>query len=370
MRFLHTADWHVGKSLHGYDLLNEQQHIFQQIEAIAIEQKVDAIVIAGDLYDRSAPSEEAVSELNAELQRLNLHDQLPILAISGNHDSAARLATGDAWYSATQFYLHTQLAQAFEPVVIGDTQFFLLPYFELQAVRNYFGDDEIHSVKVAMERIVAQMQDHFAPDKHQVLVAHFFAAGSSHTDSETKVEVGGLNAVPVDLLTEFDYVALGHLHNPNALKNPVIKYSGSPLKMSASEAELQKGVRIVDSATGESTWVPLKPAHDVRIIKGSFDDLMQKTDEGDRDDFVVIQLTDQEMIPDVMSRLRQVYPRIIALQRVNGPVQMKIDTTIDPALDPMQLVAKFYDFATDGHNLNPEQKEWLTQSLQRVQKGE
>lgn len=370
MRFLHTADWHLGKSLHGYDLLDEQRHIFQQIERIAIDQKIDAIVIAGDLYDRSAPSEEAVSELNRELQQLNLHDHLPILAISGNHDSAPRLATGDAWFSATQYYLHTQLRQAFQPISMGDTQFFLLPYFELQAVRNYFQDDDIHSVKVAMERIVFQMKGQFDPAMHQVLVAHFFAAGSSHTDSETKVEVGGLNAVPVDLLTDFDYVALGHLHNPNALQNDHVKYSGSPLKMSASEANIQKGVRIVDSITGESQWVPLKPAHDVQIIKGAFDDLVTNPSVNGCDDFVVVQLTDQEMIPDVMSRLRQVYPRIIALQRINGPVQMKIDTTIDPALDPMQLLEKFYDFATDGQTLDDEQKTWVSESLQRVQKGD
>ena len=172
MRFLHTADWHVGKNLNGFDLLADQQAVFKQIEGIAKERQVDAVVIAGDLYDRSIPSEAAVRQLNGELVQLNLTDHFPVLAISGNHDSATRLGTGASWFAKEGLYLNTSLDDAFDPVTIGDTEFFLLPYFGIQAVRNHFGDDAIRDVNTAITRIVAAMQEHFTPGKHHVLVAH------------------------------------------------------------------------------------------------------------------------------------------------------------------------------------------------------
>ena len=138
MKFLHTADWHIGKKLHNFDLNYEEDDAFKQIERIAEEEKVDAIIIAGDLYDRSLPSEEAVKSVNEKLKRLNLVDKYPLLVISGNHDSATRLNTGSEWFKATNLFLNTKISGAFEPVEIEDTQFFLLPYFEPQEVRNYF----------------------------------------------------------------------------------------------------------------------------------------------------------------------------------------------------------------------------------------
>jgi len=271
MRFLHTADWHIGKKLHGYDLLTEQRDAYRQIKEIALAEKVDAVVIAGDLYDRALPSEDAVATLDDMLVDLNRQQQFPILAISGNHDSGVRLGYGREWFASTHFYLKTQVAEGLKPVTLGDTQFFLLPYFEPFAVRQLFNDDTIRTVAQAMERLVAAMQDQFAPDKKHVLVAHFFAAGSQHSDSETQVQVGGLNAVPVDLLQTFDYVALGHLHRKEALQNePTIKYSGSPLKFSTSEAADTKGVWIVDTDTTPATvtFKPLKPLHDLVVLQG------------------------------------------------------------------------------------------------------
>ena len=306
MRFLHTADWHVGKKLNGFDLLAEQHDAFLKINQLAKDYKVDAVVVAGDLYDRSVPSEEAVEELNKDLIQMNLKEGWPLLAVSGNHDSASTM--------------HTTVAQAIEePVTLGDTQFFLLPFFGLQEVRNCFGDPEIRDLKTAMARIVAKMEEEFDPDRAHVLVAHFFAAGSSHTDSETQTEVGGLDAVPVDLMAPFDYVALGHLHNKNALQAPRVKYAGSPLKFSASEVNLDKGVWIVDTQPFNLQWVPLEPLHDLVKLTGSFDELatVEYASHYQEDDFFVIELTDMAPIPDLMNKLRHYYPKIIALSRVN-----------------------------------------------------
>ncbi|MCT4486845.1 exonuclease SbcCD subunit D [Levilactobacillus parabrevis] len=373
MRFLHTADWHIGKKLHGYDLLTEQRDAYEQIKAIAIAEKVDAVVIAGDLYDRALPSEDAVSTLDTMLVDLNRHHHFPLLAISGNHDSAVRLSQGSEWFSSTDFYLNTRIADSVKPVVLGDTQFFLLPYFEPFAVRQYFGDDSIKTVAAGMERLVAAMQEQFAPDKKHVLIAHFFAAGSQHSDSETLVQVGGLNAVPVDLLKPFDYVALGHLHRKEALQNePTMKYSGSPLKFSTSEAEDTKGVWIVDTdqTPVSVTFKPLKPLNDLVVLTDSFARLMDSevSYSVKADDFIAIELTDTTPIANVMQRLKTRFPRIIELQRVNQldvtPETLNIE---EVQRDPLTLLDDFFETVTD-HALTTQQEDWAKQALQQAMK--
>jgi len=375
MRFLHTADWHIGKKLHGYDLLTEQRDAYEQIKAIAIDEKVDAVVIAGDLYDRALPSEDAVSTLDAMLVDLNRKQHLPLLAISGNHDSAVRLSQGSEWFSSTDFYLKTRIADSIKPVVLGDAQFFLLPYFEPFAVRQYFEDDSIKTVATGMERLVTAMQEQFAPDKKHVLIAHFFAAGSQHSDSETLVQVGGLNAVPVDLLAPFDYVALGHLHRKEALQNePVIKYSGSPLKFSTSEAEDTKGVWIVDTdqTPVSVTFKPLKPLNDLIVLTDSFDHLMdpEVSYPVKTDDFIAIELTDTTPIANVMQRLKTRFPRIIELQRVNQldvtPETLNIE---EVQRDPLTLLDDFFKTVTE-HPLSAQQEDWAKQTLQQAMKEE
>jgi len=375
MRFLHTADWHIGKKLHGYDLLTEQRDAYEQIKAIAIDEKVDAVVIAGDLYDRALPSEDAVSTLDAMLVDLNRKQHLPLLAISGNHDSAVRLSRGSEWFSSTDFYLNTRIADSIKPVILGDTQFFLLPYFEPFAVRQYFEDDSIKTVVAGMERLVTAMQEQFAPDKKHVLIAHFFAAGSQHSDSETLVQVGGLNAVPVDLLAPFDYVALGHLHRKEALQNePVIKYSGSPLKFSTSEAEDTKGVWIVDTdqTPVSVTFKPLKPLNDLIVLTDSFDHLMdpEVSYPVKTDDFIAIELTDTTPIANVMQRLKTRFPRIIELQRVNQldvtPETLNIE---EVQRDPLTLLDDFFKTVTE-HPLSAQHEDWAKQTLQQAMKEE
>ena len=370
MRFLHTADWHIGKNLAGYDLLSDQAATFKKIEQIAKEQKVDAVVIAGDLYDRSVPSEAAVNELDRELIQLNLKDHFPILAISGNHDSATRLGVGRQWYQATDFFLNTDFSAAFSPITVKDTQFFLLPYFGLQQVKNYFQDDSLRDLNSAMQKIVARMQEQFAPDKHHVLVAHFFANGSQRVDSDTKVEIGGLSAVDTSIMKPFDYVALGHLHSRNALKEERVRYSGSPMKFSAGEANLEKGVWIVDTDNWQMDWQPLRPVHQLIVLTDSFAHLTDPefARQYDQDDYFVIKLTDRQVIPDVMTRLRAYYPQIISLERQNGfqTPHSRVDQQA-AAENPLELVQKFYEETTDNP-LSASQLKWATDALKEAEK--
>ncbi|EJF00576.1 exonuclease SbcCD subunit D [Liquorilactobacillus mali] len=371
MRFLHTADWHIGRKLYGYDLAKEQEHDFAQITKIALEKKVDAIVIAGDLYDRALPNEDSVNRLNKMIVELNLKLKKPILAISGNHDSAARLNTGREWFKATQYFLNTSIEEAMTPVEFSDTQFFLLPYFQIFQARNFFADESLTDLTVAMKKIIKKMKENFAANKKHVLVAHFFAAGSTKTDSETKIEVGGLNAVPLDLLTDFDYVALGHLHDVNALHDERIKYSGSLAKFSVSEAETTKGVWIVDTEPFHSDFVAIKPLNDIVLLQDRYEELISPSvyNEVDNEDFVAITLTDKAVIPNVMNNLREFYPKIISLSRENQIVDLPKNEDIVLELDPMRLLENFFEDMT-GEKITEQQKKWASNSLERVIGGE
>lgn len=369
MRFLHTADWHIGKKLHGYELWTEQEDAFQQILTLAQQKKVDAVVLAGDIYDRALPSEQAVATVNQMLQQINLTAQLPLLAISGNHDSATRLETGSPWFTATNFYLNTKLEQAFTPIELADTQFFLLPYFEPFAARQYFGDDKLRTIAQAMPKIVAAMQEKFKADKKHVLVAHFFAAGSQQSDSETKVTIGGLDAVPTDALAAFDYVALGHLHNETALHAERIKYSGSPLKFSVSEAQQQKGVWLIDTDPFQTEFLPLKPLRDVAEVTASFAQLTDPAYYGqlERDDYLAINLTDTKVIPNVMQELRKIYPYILSLSRENGREVTATSTPQIRTLSPMALLADFFQ-ETTTQSLTTKQEKLAAVALKAAQK--
>lgn len=364
MKFLHTADWHIGKRLAQFDLQKDQEAVFERLVQVAKDEHVDAIVIAGDLYDRALPGEVAVTMVNQMLYTLNRELNLPLLVISGNHDSAVRLSTGRDWYARTQLYLNTKLPEAFAPITIDDTQFFLLPYFEPVAARKYFKDDSLTNINKAMMPVIKAMQEQFAPDKKHVLVGHFFAAGSEHSDSETLVNVGGLDAVSVADLAPFDYVALGHLHNRHALDAQKIQYSGSLLKYSVSEVNQEKGVYIVDTETMSRRFVALAPLHDVVHVTDSYAHLTDPAtyQQLDRQAYMAITLTDTEVIPNVMAALREIFPKVISLTREAGVRRQEKHAKRVAHMAPMALLGQFYHDVT-GAELTDEQQAWAKAGL-------
>lgn len=374
MKILHTADWHIGRKLNGFDLLEEQRHAFKQVVDIAQQEQVDAIVIAGDLYDRSVPATEAVEAFNQMMIALNLDKKIPVLAISGNHDSSTRLETGGPWFEHTQFHLHTSLEQAFEPIEMQDTQFFLLPYFEPFQARRYFHDESIKSLEEAMEKIVREMKKKVDSNKNQVLVAHFFAAGSQKSESETLLTVGGLEAVPVTLMEDFDYVALGHLHNKNALRHEKIKYSGTLLKYSLSEWKQEKGVRIVEINAHKVTqaFQKITPLKEVMCIEETFQTLMSPDFYKNIccENYIGISLKDQQIIPNVMAQLRSIYPNIIHLERAQGrevTKQKQRDIKELKSLDPAALFRHYFKDTT-GETLTELQEKVVIEALLESQK--
>lgn len=370
MKFLHTADWHIGRKLNGFSLLEEQEAVFLEVMAIAKKEQVDAIVIAGDLYDRSIPSVEAVSLFNTMMVEMNLKSGYPVLAISGNHDSATRLETGSLWLKTQDFYLQTQLSQAFEPIEMLDTQFYLLPYFEPFHARQYFQDDSLRDIQGSMKLVIEKMKESFNPKKNQVLVSHFFAAGSTKSESETTLEVGGLDSIPIEMLLDFDYVALGHLHYKNAItKNEKVQYSGALLKYSLSEEKQEKGVRIIELSEKKltNTFIPIKPLRDVKKISGSFKELTEPDfyDSINREDYLAITLTDSAVIINAIHELRQIYPHLISLERVQSEQRRRESTKKETnfiQLKPDILLKTYYKEVTDKE-LTKRQSEWLEEAI-------
>ncbi|MFD1432628.1 exonuclease SbcCD subunit D [Lacticaseibacillus yichunensis] len=370
MKIMHTADWHIGKKLNGFDLLEDQRAVFDELKSLAKQEHVDVIMLAGDVYDRALPSEEAVTLVDQMLFELNREMNLPLLVISGNHDSGVRLRTGREWFQSTGLYLNTRLEEAFSPVVLGDTQFFLLPFFQPVDARLYFKDETLTNIQKAIEPVVAKMQTLFDPTKRHVLIAHFFAAGSEHSDSETLVNVGGLDAVPVTALAPFDYVALGHLHNKDAVRAEKIQYAGSLLKFSVSEAHQEKGVFILDTETMARRFVPLAPLHELQTLTGPFADFLHATPgEYDRDAYTAITLTDTAVIPNVMAQLREVFPRVLTLARANGIEGEVVSETTSVKISPMAMLDTFFEQVT-GDKLTPEQAEWAKQALAHTKGAE
>ncbi len=369
MKFLHTADWHIGRKLNGFSLLEEQKDMFEKLMEVAKAEDVDAIVIAGDLYDRSVPSVEAVSLFNNMMIEMNLKEDFPVLAISGNHDSATRLDTASPWLKARNFHLHTKLEQAVIPVELNETQFFLLPYFEPFHARQYFKDDSLRDIQSCMSLVIEEMKTRFDSTKKQVLVSHFFAAGSTRSDSETPLEVGGLDSIPIDMLVDFGYVALGHLHYKDAIKQvETIQYSGALLKYSLSEENQAKGVRIVELGEEvKNTFVPLTPLRDVKQIVGSFKELTSSDfyNTVNREDYMAISLTDTAIIFNALNELRQIYPNLISLERESKEfkaeeIREKEEEMVE--LKPDILLKKYFEEVSDS-KLTKRQEDWLEATI-------
>ncbi|MGY3766692.1 exonuclease SbcCD subunit D [Vagococcus vulneris] len=369
MKFLHTGDWHLGRKLNGFSLLAEQEQVFKKMIAIAEKERVDGIIIAGDIYDRSIPSIDAVQLFHDMMIEMNLEKQLPVFAISGNHDSSIRLDVGTPWLKTADFYLNTRLEQAFTPIEYGNCQLYLLPYFEPFHARQYFEQEDIRTIQQAMPLVIEEMRKTFKIDKKQLLVSHFFVSGSEKSASETTLEVGGLDNVSADNFSEFDYVALGHLHYYDALKNyPNIAYSGALLKYSLSEVNQSKGVRIVNvTASGvDSKFSPIIPTNDVFHLTDSFDNLLDETNypEISRQDYVGITLTDTTLIDNSMNRLRENYPKLISLDRLvsqkKDELQEHHAATV-AKLSPEKLTTQYFEQVV-GRSLTVKQQEWLDEA--------
>ena len=362
MRILHTSDLHLGKRIHETPLGDDQRHMLEEIVRIASEERPDALVIAGDVFDRAVPSEEAVTMFGDFLDRAS--GIVPdVLVIAGNHDSGARLGYCDRLLERNGVHIAGRFGGGMERVPVGDADFWLLPFFRVSEVRA-IADAPVDTYADAMAWILDRAE--IDASRMNVLVAHQFFIGRTPpetSDSEDQVpDVGGLSYIPADMLDAFDYVALGHLHLPQGVGRDTVRYSGSPLKYSASEARTDKGITIVDMGDdGISVrTVPVEPLRDMRVLKGTLREIVDAAPrEGpEREDYVYIRLTDR---PAGVEELRRAYPNIL---EISYEMLVEADPREDAPGEALAresaetLFSRFYEEMT-GTELTPYQRELL-----------
>jgi len=356
MKIFHTADWHLGKLVQGVYMTEDQAAVLDQfIEDVKREQP-DAVIIAGDLYDRAIPPTEAVDLLNKTLERLVLELEVPVLAIAGNHDSPDRIDFAVKLMERNQLYMSGQLRIPIEPVVLqdadGEVHFYLIPYADPSIVRYLLGQDDIRSHQEAMEAIVEHIVERWDPNARHVLVGHAFVtaygeAESNTSDAERPLSIGGAEYVSAQLLEAFDYVALGHLHQAHHVGLEHVRYSGSPLKYSISEEKHKKGYLVVEIGKNDISIekVPLAARRDMRRVVGT----MAEIERHERsEDYVYVTLTDDSPVLFPMEKIRTVYPNAMHVDRitqrlVNGAAdEEQAVTIIKQELKPLELFRAFY----------------------------
>ena len=322
MKFIHTSDWHIGRQLHNQSLLDDQAFVLEQIIALASEHKVDAVIVAGDIYDRSIPPANAVALLDDVLNRLVHGLGLQVIMIAGNHDGHERLGFAAKQMAASGLHIIGPLSAEVHPIRLsslsGDVVFYPLPYADPATVRHVF-ECEAASHEMAMDILLEQVRKHDSQGLPKVVIGHCFLDGGSESESERPLSIGGADKISPTLFTEFDYVALGHLHGPQYKGAEHVRYSGSILKYSFSEQHQHKSVTLVE--LGAQTplnicLLPLKSMRDVRILEGELEILLaQGKMDIKREDYLMVRLLDKHAILDAMGKLRAVYPNVLHLER-------------------------------------------------------
>lgn len=351
MKLIHLSDLHLGKRVNEFSMIEDQQYILLKILGICEEEKPDAVLLSGDIYDRSLPPEEAVRLFDELLSRF-AGMKIPVFAISGNHDSAERIAFGGRLMHASGVYLSPVYRGEIRPVELtdeyGPVRFYLLPFLKPLHVRRYHPEETIETYTDAIRTVVREMK--LDTSVRNVLLAHQLVTGAVRSESED-VSIGGLDNVDADVFEDFDYTALGHLHRPQNVGSEKIRYCGTPLKYSFAEADHDKSVSIV--TLGEKgqlsvRTVPLVPLRDMREIRGSYEELTSKENYAGTatDDYLHVILTDEEDVPDAVARLRTIYPNIMKLDYDNVRTRSGGITAWDARPEeqtPLALIGEFYE---------------------------
>lgn len=358
-------------------MIEDQKVILSQIMDIVSTEHPDAVLIAGDVYDKSVPSAEAVTLFDAFLCGLS-QQKIPVLIISGNHDSPERLAFGGRLMEGAGIYISPVYDGQVRSLTLsdryGEVCFWMLPFLKPAHVRRFFPDSKIDSYTDAIQTVIQSMD--LDPNIRNVLLAHQFVSGATTCESE-EASVGGLDNVDVSAFDGFDYVALGHLHGPQNVGSNRIRYCGTPLKYSFSESNHYKSVTVVELGQKgqlEVHTLPLHAAHDMRIIRGTFEEVTNKNNYASAgiDDYLHIILTDEDDVPEALGRLRVIYPNIMKLSYDN--TRTRTDQIIDSAVDvqnksPLELFEELFELQ-NNQPMNQIQRQFTQELIEAIQEGQ
>lgn len=370
MKILHMADLHIGKRVNGFSMLEDQKMILQEILEIAEREKADVIIIAGDVYDRSIPPEEAVDLFDQFLVELS-NQKRQVFIISGNHDSAERVAFGGRLMGQSGIHISPVYDGNIEPYYLedawGKVAFWMISFIKPAHVKRYSGELEISSYTDALQYVVSQFA--LREDERNIAITHQFLTGAAVSDSEDIIMVGGTEEVDARVFDAFDYVALGHLHRPQKVGKECIRYAGSPLKYSFSECNHEKSVTVLELGEKGKTdirTIPLHPVRDMVRIKGFFAQLMER--EETLTDYCEITLLDEEDIPNAISRLRGLYPNFMQMLYDNTRTRSQENRIVNESSEsksPMELFEELYH-KQNGQAVSQEQKEYLHQLIEEL----
>ena len=374
MKFLHLADLHLGKRVNGFSMLEDQAHILRQILAILDNEQPDGVLIAGDVYDKSVPSVEAVELLDGFLTELRARG-VPVLLISGNHASPERLAFGGRVMDSCGIHISPVYGGALAPVTLqdefGPVHVWLLPFVKPTHVRRWFPDADIESYTDAVAEAVAHMDIDTAA--RNVLVTHQFVTGGTRSGSE-ELSVGGTDNVDSGVFAPFDYVALGHLHGAQHIGRETIRYAGSPLKYSFSEARQHKSVTVVtlgEKGDVQVRTAALTPLRELREIRGSYDELTARSfyeHTTYRSDYLHLILTDEQDVFDAMSRLRTIYPYLMTLDYDNARTRAAGGMSVPAETErrtPLELFEALY--TRQNHRpMSEVQRAYIAQLMEQI----
>lgn len=373
MKLIHLSDLHLGKRVNEFSMLQDQQYILTEILQIIDREKPDGVMIAGDVYDKSVPSAEAVALLDDFLVRLAKRD-LQVFLISGNHDSPERMAFGGRLMTQSGVHLAPVYDGKVSPITLtdnyGPVNLYLLPFLKPAHVRRCFPEREILTYTDALAAAIEAMG--VDPAQRNVLVTHQFVTGAARCDSE-EISVGGTDNVDVSVFEPFDYVALGHIHGPQQVGRETVRYCGTPLKYSFSEAKHQKSVTVVElgekGAVSVRT-VPLTPMRDLAELRGTYEELTFRgfyQGTSYPRDYVHITLTDEEDIPDAVSKLRIIYPNLMKLDYDNKRTRAGIvlERAEDQQRSPLDLLEEFYE-KQNGQPMGEEQRAFAKNLMERI----
>lgn len=360
MKIFHLSDLHLGKRVHSQSMIDDQKYILDQIiERIKTEQP-GAVMIAGDVYDRSMPSEDAVELFDDFLYELSAL-KLNVLIVSGNHDSAERLAFGGRIFNKNGIHISPEFNGKITPVTLtdehGEVNFYLLPFVTPASVRKKYESETIENCTDAVKTVINDME--LDTSKRNVLIAHQFVTGAERTEDSETYFAGSVENVDGDILEPFDYVALGHLHRPQNVGSGKIRYCGTPMKYSFKEVTHKKSITVLelgkkgDVSTRE---IPLVPLHDWVIKEGKFSELINDRSN----DYIMAVLTDEEDVYNAMARLRDSYPNILCMdyKRSGSDVSYDLEVLADENISsPEELFEEFYKIQHGGKEMNERQRE-------------
>jgi exonuclease SbcD len=380
MRILHTADWHLGRIFNGFSLLEDQAILVEQIAEMVEEEKPELFILAGDVFDRANPRREAVELFDQFLERLYRNTRCALAVIAGNHDAPERIGFGGALHDPRRAVIRGGLGRSAGPLLLEDNQGTVavsaLPYAGVFAARDHFDEPGITNPDQVLAAQIAEARSLLPEDARQIIVSHTFVAGGAGSESERSLEsAGGIEQVSPERYAGASYVAMGHLHRPQriTLQSGTLRYSGSIMPFGFDEVETEKSVTLLELEWwGVETLrtLPLSPPRPLRVLRGSFDELLSGGSEAEPGAFVKLELTDRLPVPDAMTRLRQSYPNAVQLDWINReilPSGERVGASREGLGDPEGVIRSFLADVGAGE-LSREQEAILQTAVAEAQK--